>query len=74
MFQASLRCMKLINMRVYVTIPSDDVMCLFMVITFIVRDMFIGNVGRRSNVGVVRAVRVCIAPRSRLHTFRSAYF
>lgn len=63
--------MKLINIKVYVTIPSDDVMCLFMVITLIVRNVFTGNVGRRSIVGVVRGV--CIAPRSRLHTFRSAY-
>lgn len=65
MFQASLHCMKLINMKAYVTIPSDVVMCHFMVMTLIVRDMFMGHVGRRSNVGVVRAV--CIAPRSRLH-------
>jgi len=64
--------MKLINMKVYVTVLSDDVMCQFMDITLIVRDMFIGDVGRRSNVGVVRAV--CIALRSRLHTFRYAYF
>jgi hypothetical protein len=59
-------------MKIYITVPSDDVMCQFMVITLIARDMFIGNVGRRSNVGVVRAV--CIALRSRLHTFSSAYF
>jgi hypothetical protein len=64
--------MKLINMKVYVTIPSDDVMCQFMVITLIVRDTFIGSVGRRNIVGFVRAE--CVAPRSRLHTFRSAYF
>jgi hypothetical protein len=64
--------MKLINMKVCVTIPSDDVTCQFMVITLIVTNMFMGNVGRRSNVGVVRAVY--IAPRSRLHTFRSTYF
>lgn len=48
--------MKLINMKVYVTVPSDDVMCQFMVITLIVRDMFIGNVGRRSVEGVVSVV------------------
>jgi hypothetical protein len=64
--------MKLVNIKVYVTIQSDDVMCQFMVITLIVRSVFIGNVGRRSIVGVVRAA--CIALRSRLHTFRSAYF
>jgi len=64
--------MKLINMTVYVTIPSHDVMCQFMVITLIVRDMFTGNVGRRNIVGLVRAA--CVAPRSRLHTFRFAYF
>lgn len=64
--------MKLINTKVYVTITSYDVTCQFMVITLAVRDMFIGNVGRRNNVGVVTAA--CAAHRSTLLTFRSAYF
>jgi hypothetical protein len=65
--------MKSINIKVYATIQSDDVMCQFMVITLIdvVRNVFIGNVGRRSIVGVVKAAGT--ATRSRLYTFRSVY-
>ena len=61
---------KLISTKVYLTIPSDDAVCLFMVMTLTVWDMFIGNAGRRRIVQVFRAV--CVALRSRLHTFRTA--
>ena len=42
----------------------------FMVMTFIVRDVFIGSAGRRWEL---LQLAVCVAIWSRLHAFRSAY-